>query len=577
MSAFRLMFALMSRRRRVQLALTLLLMLLAAAAELLAIGATMPFLALLTGQEPARIGRLPGLLAFHGRPFLFAVLLLVGAAVSTAAIRLLLLWTGQRFVTGLGHDVATAIFARTLRQPYAEFVRRNSSEVLAGMEKVRDMVGSVFQPAMQGVTGTVLALCIGALLFAIDPFAASIAAASVAAVYVAISLATRARLQRNSRAIAETAVSRTKILQEGMGGIRDIILEGSQPVFEAKFRRIDLRFRRAIAGNALISQGPRFLIEAAGMVAIALIAVGMSLQPGGLVKAIPVLGALALGAQRLLPLLQQMYNGWSLVLGNLQSVRDVAALVRSPLVERRTGSAAPLPFERDIVFDRVGFRYAGGGFALGDVSLAVRRGEKIGIVGPTGGGKSSLLDLLMGLIDPDEGEIRIDGRRLDAATRGGWQAQLAHVPQSIYLADDSIAANIAFGLPPERIDRDLIAWAGRAARLDGFVASLERGYETLVGERGIRLSGGQRQRIGIARALYRKARVLILDEATSALDDETEAQVIESIMGLEGGVTLIMIAHRRSTLAGCDRLFRVEKGRVVELSPPRPQAREAGA
>jgi ATP-binding cassette subfamily B protein len=566
MEGFRLLIGLFGARRPAQLLLTLALMLAAAAAELLTIGATVPFLAVITGLGPQAAHQVPAWFWFTPRPFVAAVLILVVSAIAAAAIRLLLLWMSQRLITALGHDVASAIFARTLRQPYAEFVRRNSSEVLAGMEKAREVVSGVLQPAMQGLTGGVIASFIVALLFAIDPFAAAVAAGSVSAVYLLLSLATRGRLKRNSVAIAESAVSRTKILQEGIGGIRDIILERSQGVFEAKFRQIDLRFRRAVADTMFISGGPRFILEAAGIVAIALVAVIMSLEPGGVVKAIPVLGALALGAQRLMPLLQQVYNGWSQIAANLQSLRDLSALVTAPVSATRPPPPEGRAFTDDITFRRVGFRYPGGGPALRGVDLTIPRGGRIGIVGPTGGGKSTLLDLMMGLLEPSEGDIAIDGISLDDGSRAAWQTQIAHVPQAIYLADDTIAANVAFGAAPDSIDGERLKAAARAAHLDEFVDELEQGYATIVGERGIRLSGGQRQRIGIARALYRRAPVLVLDEATSALDDETEAQVIRSIMALGRDVTLIMIAHRRSTLAGCDRLLKVEKGRVSDVA-----------
>ena len=580
MESIRLLIGLFGARRPAQLALTVALTLAAAAAELVTIGATVPFLAVITGQGPAAARQVPAWFWFAPRPFVVAVLLLVGSAVAAAAIRLLLLWATQRLIAGLGHDIAAAIFASTLRQPYADFVRRNSSEILAGMDKAREVVSGVLQPAMQGLSGAVIAAFIIALLFAVDPFAATVAAVSVCVVYVALSLGTRGRLRRNSVIIAESAVSRTKILQEGIGGIRDIILEGSQGVFESKFGEEDLRFRHALAANTFISGGPRFVLEAAGIAVIALIAIIMSLEPGGVVKAIPVLGALALGSQRLMPLLQQVYNAWSQLAGNLQSLRDLEALVSLPVSGTRPPPAEGPGFSEEIAFRGVGFRYPGGRFALRGVDLGIARGARIGVVGPTGGGKSTLLDLLMGLLDPSEGEILIDGRRLDDESRAAWQGRLAHVPQSIYLSDDTIAANVAFGAPREAIDRGRVESAIRAARLEAFVGELEHGLETVVGERGIRLSGGQRQRIGIARALYKRAPVLILDEATSALDDETEAEVIRSIAGLGRDVTLIMIAHRRSTLAGCDRLFKVEAGRVSEVPAPSPlnkEGRESGS
>jgi ATP-binding cassette subfamily B protein len=567
--SFKSLWSMMSAARRRELALTLLLMVAGAGAELATIGAAFPFLALLSGDGAAArvplVGRfLPSL---AGGGILAIASLLIAAAVAAAAVRLLLVWSSQRFVAALGHDLAVAIFSRMLRLPYAEFVQRNSSEVLASLEKVRDIVSSVLQPALQGLIALFLAIAIAALLFAIQPFATLAAGVVVVGLYLAISAATRPRLRRNARALADTAVSRTQIVQEGLGAIRDVILDQSQPMFEARFAEIDRRFRRALSANVFIASAPRFVIEAAGIIAIALVALVMSFQPGGLVRAIPVLGALAIGAQRLLPLVQQTYNGWSLGLGNFGAVADVARLVSAPVEAPSGPPGPPLPFEREIVFDSVGFGYATGGFALEVVDLRVSPGERIGIVGATGSGKSTLLDLLMGLLSPSRGEMRVDGVRLDEAARRRWQKLIAHVPQSVYLTDDTIAANIAFGVPAGEADGARLEAAARGARLEAFVAGLPEGFGTKVGERGIRLSGGQRQRIGLARALYKAAPVLVLDEATSALDDATEAEVIDSIHALGRDVTLFMIAHRRTTLAGCDRILHVEAGRVREMAP----------
>jgi ATP-binding cassette subfamily B protein len=316
------------------------------------------------------------------------------------------------------------------------------------------------------------------------------------------------------------------------------------------------------------------VVEAAGIATIALIALAMSLRPGGIVDAIPALGALALGAQRLLPLVQQAYFGWSQTAGNLQSIDDIASALAMPVLAAPAESA-PLPFEDRIAFERVSFAYGDAGPALRDVSLVIPRGSRIGIAGTTGSGKSTLLDLLMGLLEPGAGEIRVDGHLLDAETRPRWQASLAHVPQAIFLVDDSIAANIAFGRAKGGIDMERVRACARAAHVADFVEELPDGYATKVGERGIRLSGGQRQRIGIARALYKGATVLILDEATSALDDETEAAVIASIMALGPELTIVMIAHRRSTLEGCDAIVRLEGGRIVETRQKAMTADEA--
>jgi ATP-binding cassette subfamily B protein len=562
----RLYRALSARRRR-QLLMMLAAMLAGAAAELVTIAAVLPFLAFLTrggrAAMPAAAARWLAALGIDG--IVSASLLLIAGAVTAAAVRLLLLALNQRFVMAVSHDIATALFGRMLRQPYADYVKRNSSEALASMEQVRDLAAGALQPLMQGAVAAIMALLIGALLFAISPLATLAAALFIGFVYAGISLLTRARLRANSRVLAAAARQRVKMIQEGLGGLRDIILDRSQPLFEESFRTLDRRFRRAVSVNAFISQGPRFVIEAAGLAIIALIALVMSHRPGGLVHAIPVLGALALGSQRLLPLIQQAYQGWSQTAGNLQAIDDVASALAQPVLPLPAPGAAPLPFAQEVAFEAVSFGYGNAGPAVRDVSLAIRRGARIGIAGTTGSGKSTLLDLLMGLLEPTSGSIKVDGSPLDAETRPRWQAALAHVPQAIFLIDDSIAANIAFGAAPGRIDPERVRACARAAHVAEFVESLPDAYETRVGERGIRLSGGQRQRIGIARALYKQAKVLILDEATSALDDQTEAAVIRSIMALGPELTIVMIAHRRSTLEGCDRIVRMEGGRIVEV------------
>ena len=550
----------MSPRRRRQLALTCAAMLAGAVAELAAIGAVFPFLALLTRGSSGGPGRLP--LPRIDSPAA-AALILVAASLAAAAIRVGLLWTTQRFVAGFGHDLARAMFGRLLRQPYWDFVRRNSSETIAAMEKVRDVGSLVLQPLMQAAVATVMTLFIAAFLFLLSPVAAAVAAVSLGLAYFLIGRLTRARLAANSTIVSQGASERIKLVQESLGGLRDIILDRSHGVYEEAFAAVDARLRRALSVNALISQGPRFAVEAAGMVAIALVALWMSAQPGGLVRAIPLLGALAVGAQRLLPLVQQAYLGWSATLSNRQLLVDIAAVLAAPALPEPAAGSARLPLREGVSLVDVSFAYPGGKPVLRGIHLDIPRGARIGIVGATGAGKSTLLDLLMGLLAPTAGEIRVDGRPLDAATTPLWQGQIAHVPQAIFLADDTIAANIAFGVRPGDVDMDRVRACARAAHISAFVEELPAGYATRVGERGVRLSGGQRQRVGIARALYKQASVLILDEATSALDDATEAAVIASIAALGPEITLLMIAHRRSTLEGCQRILRVEKGRLV--------------
>jgi ATP-binding cassette subfamily B protein len=291
----------------------------------------------------------------------------------------------------------------------------------------------------------------------------------------------------------------------------------------------------------------------------------LSLRAGGIAAAVPVLGALALGAQRLLPALQQAYSAWQSIAGNLASLADVVELLDQDVPAELLGPAPPpLPFEREIRFEGVRFRYGPDTpWVLDGLDLRIPKGARIGYVGSTGSGKSTALDLLMGLLSPAEGSISVDGARIGPATVRAWQQSIAHVPQSIYLADASLAENIAFGVPAEAIDMARVRRAARQAQILDFIEAAPRGFDAEVGERGVRLSGGQRQRIGIARALYKNASVLVFDEATSALDNATEQSVMGTIGSLDRGLTILMIAHRLTTVKDCDQIVRLEHGRVV--------------
>jgi ABC-type multidrug transport system fused ATPase/permease subunit len=510
--------------------------------------------------DMARLGAAIGI----GRVAVSAAVLILVAIVSVS-LRLTLVWVSQNFVFAVAHDLALQIYDRTLHQPYGYHVMRNSSETLSGLEKVQYVLGNVMLPAMLGSTAAVVALFILGALIAVDPTTSLVACACFVCLYAIVSVTTRHRLDRNSGIIAGALKARVQTLQEGLGGIRDVLLDHSQPIFVAKFARLDDRFRQAQAANQFIGAAPRYVVEGGGVVLIALLTVYVSDRPGGVVAALPMLGALALGAQRLLPLVQQVYFSASQIYGNRSVLDDVAVLLDLPMPVPRSGT--PMPELADAIrFERVVFAYPSGDRpAVRDITLTIPKGARIGLVGKSGSGKSTLVDLLIGLLDPTDGRVTIDGRALDEAAKPSWQAQIAHVPQAIFLSDSSIAANIAFGRDADEIDIELVRAAAIEADLDAFVQSLPARYDTMVGERGIRLSGGQRQRIGIARALYKRANVLVFDEATSALDDETEASVMAAIAGLPRHLTLISIAHRVSTLRMCDTIVRLREGEIVAI------------
>ena len=305
---------------------------------------------------------------------------------------------------------------------------------------------------------------------------------------------------------------------------------------------------------------------AIGLSMIAALAYYLVRQPEGIERALPVLGVLALGAQRLLPTLQQAYAAWAGIKGNQASVQDALALLEQPMPDSTTEGTGALTFDKTIRMQAITFAYQPTHPAvLKNLELTIRKGERVGIIGATGSGKSTLMDLLMGLLEPSGGRLEVDGQTIDSTTRRAWQSRIAHVPQAIYLADSSVEENIAFGVPRKEIDHARVVEAAQQAQIAELIESMPDGYRSQVGERGVRLSGGQRQRIGIARALYKQADVIVFDEATSALDNETERTVMESIDTLKANLTVVIIAHRLSTLQKCDRIVELGEGGVKRI------------
>jgi len=479
------------------------------------------------------------------------------AALSAGGIRLLLLWASTRLANAAGADLSLEVYRRTLYQPYSVHVSRNSSTIISSITTKIAYVILTLSSCLTIGTSSVIIISIVAALFYINPTVALIAALGLGLSYAIIAKVSKKKMFKNSTRVDQEQTQVVKALQEGLGGIRDVLLDGTQPAYCHIYQKADAPLRRAQASITFISQSPRFVMESIGMVLFAALALGMTHGPQGTLAALPVLGALALGAQRLLPALQQGYAAWSSIIGYQSSTQEVLELLDQPLPpEASQPLPAPLAFKKLIQFDSVKFRYTSETpWVLDNLSFNIPKGTRVGFVGKTGSGKTTCLDLLMGLLEPSSGRIMVDGTVLDERNLRSWQRNIAHVPQAIYLADTSLAENIAFGIPPENIDMKRVKEAARQAHIADFIESSPEGYQALVGERGIRLSGGQRQRIGIARALYKQATVLVFDEATSAIDHETEQAVMEAIEDLSADLTVLIIAHRLTTLKNCTQII----------------------
>jgi ABC-type multidrug transport system fused ATPase/permease subunit len=562
----------LTHRRRRQFGLLMGLMLVSAFAEVVSLGAVLPFLGILVAPDRvfnhpivADVVRAWGITSAD-QLVLPLTVAFATAAVLAGSIRILLLWVSTRLAFATGADLSIEVYRRTLYQPYRVHVACNSSEVISNItSKVNGVTFGVLLSSLTLVSSTVLLVAITLALIAIDPMVASVASVGFGASYALTAWMARRQLHRNSQRIAYEQTQVIKALQEGLGGIRDVLLDGTQPIYCDIYRQADHPLRRAEGNNIFIGQSPRYVMEALGMALIAVLAFALSRQAGGIAAALPVLGALALGAQRLLPALQQSYSAWASIVGNQASLADTIALLSQPLpAEQSRLGPAPLLIFNAIRFDAVRFRYTSDGpWVLDGVNLTIPRGARVGFVGSTGSGKSTTLDLLMGLLIPTEGELLVDDKPVSGNRVRAWQLTIAHVPQSIYLADTTLAENIAFGVQPGSIDLDRVKQSARQAHIAEFIESRPEGYNAFVGERGIRLSGGQRQRIGIARALYKQASVLVFDEATSALDNATEQSVMDAIEGLSSDLTILLIAHRLTTVRRCDTIVELGRGRVV--------------
>jgi ABC-type multidrug transport system fused ATPase/permease subunit len=572
-SLLRRLWAKIGYVRRLQFSGVFVLMIFASFAEMLSLAAVLPFLGALTAPEklfshswiqftlvnPLGL-RQPAELLLP-ITFLFAL-----AAFLSGVTRFLLLWVQTKLSHAIGADFSLEMYRRTLYQPYSVHVLRNSSEVIAGITtKAKAIVGGTLLPVMTILSSTVLLCTISVTLLSIEPFVTSMALTGFIFIYMIAILVTGSRLLKNSLQINESHTNVIKILQEGLGGLRDVLLDGTQEIHCKQFEIVDARLRNAMANVQIISVSPRYAVESLGMVLISLLAYMLTMRSGGISSAIPILGVFAMGAQKMLPLIQQSFAGWASIRGGQASLGDALDLMEQPL-SVNINSDAGIEFRREIVFRKVSFTYAAeGAEILSSIDLSITKGSRVGIVGSTGSGKSTFLDVIMGLLKPTGGQILVDGVEITDTNRQAWQKHIAHVPQNIFMYDSSVGDNIALTGIGDGSDPDRVRTAAAKAQIEDFIDSLVDKFATRVGERGVRLSGGQRQRIGIARALYKQADVLVLDEATSALDNETEHKVMEALDAMEEELTTIIVAHRLSTLRNCDQIIELEAGMIKRV------------
>jgi len=562
------------KQQKQKLFLTFFLMTVVSLLEIFSIGAIIPFLTVVSSGDLSSSKVLLSLINFLSLSsnkdlLVFFTGVFCLAIVLSSFSKFLLLKLNTTLSFKIGSEISKEIYSKVLYQPYQNHTSQNSSEIINTITfKVNALIYNIILPSLALINAILLLSLIFLSLFYFKSFISLFTFLACGIIYAFITYKTKSVKISNSKIVANESTKLIKALQEGLGGIRDILLDNSQWIYCLIYENAQTKLRDAQAQNQIIAQSPRFFIETFGVIVIASLVFYFSTTQGGVIGSIPILGVLALGAQRLLPLMQQAYVALSSIQGGQASLDDVLILLNLPsakiLENSNSNTRKKISFSKDLAIENLGFRFTQNQeFIFKDLNLSIKKGSRIGIIGKTGSGKTTLMDILMGLLKPTIGSILVDGKKISNKNMSAWQARIAHVPQFIYLTDGSIAENIAFGVSSTKINYEKIKLCLERAKLLDFVNKLPDKYQTIVGERGIKLSGGQRQRIGIARAFYKNADVLIFDEATSSLDSATEESVMSSIEAFDIDITIFIVAHRMSTLKKCDQIIEISGGQVT--------------
>jgi ATP-binding cassette subfamily B protein len=562
------------KRRLVQLSLLQLLSFISSAIEAFSVSALIPYLAILS--DPPKIFTydfLKKYLVFLGinssyKLIIITTVLFVSLMVLSAFLKWLLMYLSLRISSLIQAELGSLIYKKTLYQNYTYHTNINSSEILKNLHRPNEIVSNIIIPILNAINGIFLILSIMLTLILINPEFIILIFIFVALFYIVIMFFVRKVISSQSLKMNDIQVSISKVLLESLGAIRHILINSNQDHYSNSYKKKVSYLRRIINSLALINNTPGIVLQSFGIIVLSLFAAYVTInsdQSNSLVSGITFLGAIAFAYLKIVPALQTIYASWASIKNTEVSLLIALDVFKLPNPYFYDNSSSPkVDFKKFIQLKNVFFGYKkNSDYILRGVNLKILKGERVGIIGETGTGKSTLIDLILGLYHPSKGSLVVDGLIIDSTNYQSWQTNISEVPQSIFLSDSTIAENIAFGIPFDNINFDLVKSCAKKAQILDMIEQHEDGFLAKVGERGVRVSGGQKQRIGIARSLYKEAEILIFDEATSALDNDTENGVMEAINGLSKELTIIIIAHRISTLMNCDNIFEIKQGQII--------------
>ena len=575
MKIFKKLFFLLSPHERKRAGILLIMIIIMALLDMIGIASILPFIAVLTNpslietniflntvyQASIKFG------VETNQEFLFFLGVLVFLILITSlTFKALTTYVQVRFVYMQEYSIGKRLVEGYLHQPYAWFLSRHSADLgKTILSEVSQIIGNGIRPLMELIAKSILTIAIITLLFSIDPKLTLIVGLSIGLAYLLVFYFVRNFLNRSGKERLANNQLRFTAVSEAFGAIKEVKVGRLEKAYIQSFSNSSQNFARTIASSQVVAQLPRFILEAIAFGGILLMILYKMTQSGNFNDSLPIISLYVFAGYRLMPALQQIYTSLTQLTFVGPSIDKLHSDLKSLKPLNINHDEDVLTFNKEINLHHIHYNYPNTSrTALKDINLNIPLKSTVGLVGSTGCGKTTAIDIILGLLEPQKGTLEVDGKVITEQNSRAWQQLIGYVPQHIYLSDDTVMANIAFGVEPKEINQGMIKKASKIANLHQFVTDeLPKQYQTTIGERGVRLSGGQRQRIGIARALYHDPKVLILDEATSALDNQTEQAVMEAINNLNKKITIILIAHRLNTVKNCDIIYKLDKGQLI--------------